>query len=316
MKVRPEDKNKVILLLVAIIAIVVWIVVFIVPQLKSIGSPPANQASTTPTSGGTPVVSGGNVANPGTVQGAPPQMQIASGTMQGAPEFPAIEPGMGMPPRAQKDPFKPVIEKKTTTAPPPPKPAQRTRPPISYGNGGQVVGAGWSGGGLPLGSGGGNGQVTPIVVLPPPVPLIELKGVTGTVAVIAVGGNKKFAGVGDVISDGVKVRKIREDGIELTVRGKSQVLGVGRTIGGEPAPTATTTQPQLNQQPPINPSTPYNPGTSNGQPMTKLDNTAAKAVLQTASVTTEEKPKPVRRKRLRRRSVSASPSYRFSGRRL
>lgn len=221
MVIRPEDRPRIVLLSLAIVGVVAYMLIFVLPRLTrrramvAATSTPAATAFNAPALG--PDLSGENV-------------------MARREQNPAdIDAESSIPPAPSRDPFTPPVRMLTASAGPPPS---VSRPP------GKPVRPGPSPG-LPhwppsTGSLQGDG-LSPAPVEPPPLPNVELKGVIAgepAVAVVNVDGQTFYKQEGESLGQGLSLKKISEAGVviqrALPGSRKNYILAVGHALKAEP----------------------------------------------------------------------------------
>jgi hypothetical protein len=238
MGIKPEDKPKVIGLIVGLAGVLAYVLIALVPKLMA-----------------------GNQSNQHL--DAPPALTAASATSTTAPQTAMTDPSAAIPdddnlgvPPPPRDSFTPP----PTAA----KPVMAGQPPLGPKSGGLPQSVSGPAPGLtPIGIAGAPGAPGSLVQGPQapikaPLPPIELKGVIlgdPAIAVISVNGEVVQRQVGEIIVGDAKVAKIADAGITIVDGKKYVVVTVGHMMQGSgpglapaAAPltqtTALTTEPK------------------------------------------------------------------------
>jgi len=224
MAIKPEDKPKLIGLILGLVGVLVYVLIALVPKLMA-----------------------GNQSNQHLDTG-PPALTAASattttGTQASAGDASAAIPDdddLGVPP-PPKDSF----------APPPTTggPAAPGQPPLGPKSGGLPIAATSAGSALmPIGIPGAQAAPGALAQGPPapvkaPLPPIELKGVIlgdPAIAVISVNGEVVQRQVGETIVGDLKLAKIADAGITVVEDKKYTKVTVGHLMEGSSPPAAPT----------------------------------------------------------------------------
>lgn len=325
MAIRPEDQSKILLLSVAIVALTGYFIVAVLPRLiHRDGDIPLVTREAGYSAARSSSASAGQV--PGASVGEfPSQSPLADLDIENSPPGPAT-----------RDPFRPpapVMLAKTEAlrAPPP-----RVTPPPTLWREQAPLNT------LPLLRDPsrpllGHGSLAPAEIGPPPVPLVQLKGVilgNPTIAVMSIEGQTFYKQAGERIAAGWRVASISEAGIVLKGPRESLALGVGHSTEGyqnrtNPVPTTPPRSQDLPltpgamalrpleappADPPMEPSSRLAPPNAPPSPevMLSASERASRAAVQRA-----EPPRRIARRRWVRRTASYSAfTPRFIGRRL
>lgn len=230
MAIKPEDKPKLIGLIVALVGVLAYVLIVFVPKLTAGGTEQAKSDA------------------------PPPALTtVAANT---------TTPATGQSPIGQASAVLP--DEDNVPIPPPPARDSFTPPP-ALGNGPAGAGGGNPGNpgkpapiGPPAPTKGGSASAggvtavaiagTPTTPVPPaPLPAIELKGVIlgeHSVAVISVNGEVVQRETGDLISGGLKLAKISEVGITVQDGKRYLPVTVGHAMLVPSAAPPAQTQPQ------------------------------------------------------------------------
>lgn len=319
MKVRQEDRSKVIALMFAVVLVFGFVGYTLFNSIGP-GSGATTTPSNSPTSGGTASIgtptSGGiqNSTAPPTPNGmgGTPGTMIASNN-NGMPDYATLGRTGPVAGYVEKNPFKAPVEKPTGPA----QPAPQAKPNPAPAGRGLATFPGGMGQGpwLPINPEIRPTQpvtVTPTKPVEPPLPLITLKGiVTGNpvIAIIETAGQTQYHQLGDSLAPGVKIGRISERAIVVQQKGKKDVnLEVGRSIGSAPQTGQSNSAPAPQTIPETKPATTEKPSETGTKPSTAT--TAKPAEVKSAPVAVADKPKPARK--VRRRAAVV----RFVGRRI
>jgi hypothetical protein len=325
MAIRPEDRGKILLLSVAIVALTGYFIAAVLPRLIN-------------RDGDIPVVAtaaGYSAARPSSV----PAEQAAGASIQ---EFPSQSPLADLdvenspPGPATRDPFRPPAPVRLAKTEVPGASPPRVTPPPTLLREQAHLNA------LPLLRGSssllfGSRSVAPAEIGPPPVPLVQLKGVVmgnPTIAVMSMDGQTFSKQVGERIAMGWSVASISEAGIVLKGYRESIVLGVGHSTEGyqnrmNPAPAA----PLRSQDPRLMPDemalrpleappagfpaeSPLLHTPPNAQPSPEVTLTAPEKDSRAVVRRAEPHRRIARRRGIRRTASYSASGPRFIGRRL
>ena len=202
MSSKPEDRPKLIGLLVAIVGVFLYVLITLVPKLTGAQTAPPAAPAPPPAlaaaSVGTP---GGNTALTSPSGTASPLPNEESDKVPPAPAHDLFTPPQGdksqpLPGAPEAQPRRPVKAAAAISGPAPTKPAGLAATPVA-----------------------------PAAPAPPALPPVELKGVIlgePAVAVLSVNGEVVQRQLGDQIAGGLKLVKITEMGIVLQ-EGKKQI---------------------------------------------------------------------------------------------
>jgi hypothetical protein len=223
MAIKPEDKPKLVGLIVGLVGVLAYVLIALVPKLMA-----------------------GNQSN-AHLDTPPPALTTASATSTTAAQTPAGDASAAIPddddlgvPPAPRDSFTPP-----PTEGKPAIPGQPVLGPKSGGlaGAGPAPAAGLMPIGIPGGQGGPGALVQgPPVPIKPPLPPIELKGVIlgdPALAVISVNGEVVQRQVGDTISGDLKLAKIEDAGITVVDGKKCSKITVGHMMEGQNPPQTT-----------------------------------------------------------------------------
>lgn len=203
-------------LLVAIVGVIVYVLITLVPKLTGAQSAPPAEPAAPP-----PALASASVSTP---------TGTAAANQQAATTAPLSDDETAAIPAAPAhDSFTPPVGDKSHPPPTPPasQPAPAAKPAASAPNG--------------AGGAAGGGAVAPPAA--PALPSIELKGVIlgePAIAVLSVNGEVVQRQMGDQIASGLKLIKIAETGIVLQ-EGKNQIhVMVGHAmVAATPQPMST-----------------------------------------------------------------------------
>ena len=200
MAIKPEERPKLIGLVVALIGVVAYVLLVVVPKITASAAPaprPDGPPALTAASAGT---SGAGGAGSSEASGALPDEDIAP-----------------IPPSPKRDTFTPPSASGHASPQAQAKPVQTVPHPV-----GPVLPGGPGAGLVPVG-------VAPAPVLPP----IELKGVIlgdPAIAVLSVSGEVVQRQVGDTIAPGLKLESITDAGISVQEGNKRVSITVGHMM--------------------------------------------------------------------------------------
>jgi hypothetical protein len=224
MNVRPEDRTKVIVLAVALVAVVGLIAMTILRE-ASRRSQQASMRRPTSTASN-PTAPPGGIIMPGQ-NGAP----VAAAMANNEVPLDEIAESSPFPAASGVDPFRVVVRVGKTSM----------FGTVNWAEKNQRKAAGAAGGGSAGGVGGSGGSVAPMGVEPPESAQVEVKGVIlggQKLAVVRHGDKVSYAREGEALRPGLRVQSISSSGVVFRFYRREIFLAVGasKALGAAPVP--------------------------------------------------------------------------------
>jgi len=328
MVIRPEDRPKIILLSLAIVAVMAYIVFTLRSRFVARSAAPTPVAVFVPrpaaSSGATEAVTGS---------------ESGGVVARRAPNPADVDVEGSIPPAPARDPFKPPVSTRVTSGSP--RPSVPPRASVRPGPRPALPVFEYPGSGLPR-----SGDLPPAEVAPP-LPAVALKGViTGdpAIAVVEIDGQTFYKQEGESLGHSLSLRKISEAGVVIQrslPRGrKNYILAVGHSLPtglprtgtpSAPAPGASEDNAPPSRLVPTSDRSPVTPQPAEAplrpaaRPLATGGNTPSHVSRPTTSSAAETVVRrPIRRRAPRkrrsvrryRRPAPSTVPYHFTGRRL